>query len=343
MEAEQCAAQGADNLNRSLILAGQLLSLIQAFQLKADHITQDMLQHSDSFGVESTDNFLISTNFPSMSGSFKFGLWGNITHDIRCNMIDFPDLEISCSVPKLLNMEDVAIRVIYMDHYNVASSYANSSGKQLIVIGGIVSIDLLKMPANATRALNWTVRQILMPSCNLKRVSFPLSSMISHTDGDAVISAADDVSPAVLENNQLISFSYGISSGLFINKTARIAWWDEIQCQWSSDGISNVTIDAETGLVKFQTINFKPTAILQDKFAEFPYQAWNIEYVSPNISILQIDGKATTIRIKVTKEGCLLESPSNSLTSKVFECPLPAALFLKVVVLLIFREWLMSV
>jgi hypothetical protein len=49
----------------------------------------------------------------------------------------------------------------------------------------------------------------------------------------------------------------------FVLPSAEVMWWDNSESKWRRDGISDDEICNETGKIKFRTIHFAPTCLVQ--------------------------------------------------------------------------------
>lgn len=78
---------------------------------------------------------------------------------------------------------------------------------------------------------------------------------------------------------------------------------------WEQDSINDVDINVEKGEVKFRTIHFQPTAVVQHTYSEFPYRDWWIETQDLNKALVTIQGKVNKIQILVENGECELMYP----------------------------------
>jgi hypothetical protein len=107
------------------------------------------------------------------------------------------------------------------------------------------------------------VTLVTSPSGLLKRVSYPFKRT-----GTFIITLAAEVTEEEKngENNDAVwptTCSFHITPNCFIQPTAQVMWWDSEESRWRRDGISDDEIIAETGRVKFRTIHFAPTCLVQ--------------------------------------------------------------------------------
>ena len=123
---------------------------------------------------------------------------------------------------------------------------------------------------------------------------------------------------------------FRMQSGAFLHEeTAMVAYWNSSTLSWDSDGISDVEIDkglrnrheqctkteADTGMVKFQTMHFAPTTVVQNAFIEFPYASWLSVPQGPNHAHLTLKGKVNTVTIAIKGSSCQLVEPRVAATA----------------------------
>lgn len=88
-------------------------------------------------------------------------------------------------------------------------------------------------------------------------------------------------------------------------------WWNEEKKTWSNDGITDVEIDKERGIVKFTTIHFRPTALVQSSFPEFPIKSWELTPTDPTRAELVVRGEDNQIKLEVGQGYVKLLEPTN--------------------------------
>ncbi|KAJ3086489.1 Protein casc1 [Quaeritorhiza haematococci] len=234
-------------------LKGHILRLRRITLGKWDAVTVHILQHVDYFHWEANENFQIATTAPNA----LFGLWGNLTRNPRFKMIEFNEIEMSASLPKPLALSNVAIRMLYETSPTVSMlfpSEQNTKKLHMSIVGGVLFCDLVELPEVPKTVDAWTIRPVLSPDGQLKRITYPFKKPVAEEEQET---AADPtVWPTVV--------TFKIPPGIFIDKaSATIMYYDEETKSWETDNIADVEIRTDSWQVKFQTIHFKPTALVQ--------------------------------------------------------------------------------
>jgi hypothetical protein len=247
---------------------------------------------------DQSENFLFSKKLSKS----EFGLWGNITKNPRYKTLEFNDKRQCITIPKPIIMESIAIRIIYREELPEIQLYKSETKDQLSVIGGILFLDLLELPEQKIESNQWMLQPVLSNDGIIKRVNYEI---IPPEDTEII----DEDMNSSLQAQWSIEVSYYIPPECKILDTATVMQWDPEKKVWDNDGVSDVAINIESGLVKFKTINFKLAALVQEKFSEYPIINWKLKYISRNLAVLIIQGEINKIVIEISNKGCRLKSP----------------------------------
>lgn len=90
---------------------------------------------------------------------------------------------------------------------------------------------------------------------------------------------------------------------------AKVMYFNQASRSWEDDNITDVEIDIDSGEVRFKTTHFKPTAVVQHTYIEFPYLDWSITPTGLNTAIISINGKINDVKILVSGGDCELMYP----------------------------------
>ncbi|NXY61865.1 CASC1 protein, partial [Callaeas wilsoni] len=88
----------------------------------------------------------------------------------------------------------------------------------------------------------------------------------------------------------------------------RVARWDPAGQQWRTDGISNITYDAQGKSVTLEMGAFYTVALLQDAHLNLPYQAWELQPTGVDEGLLTGTAVFATIQIQIKDNQCMLPS-----------------------------------
>lgn len=96
----------------------------------------------------------------------------------------------------------------------------------------------------------------MSPSGLLKRLAYPFKQTAQEiSDGEKNNENNESVWPT--------NCTFHINPNSFIQPSAQVMWWDHEESTWRRDGISDDEINLETGKIKFRTIHFAPTSLVQ--------------------------------------------------------------------------------
>ncbi|KAJ3224433.1 Protein casc1 [Clydaea vesicula] len=307
LEKQMCIAEDNQKTKEYARLHSHLVKLNEIINEKWDVLTADILQHIDYFTREPNENFQLTE-----SGSdFNVGIWGNVTKNPRFKVIEFTDQNMSASLPKPLALSSVGIRMLYQLDSTVNTIYQENliEGKlHMSPVCGILLLDIVEFPELPKIVDNWNIRQILSPNGKLKKLAYPFKKVVAEEEAtdEKEEEAIDSISWPTL-------VSYQIQENCFIDKnSAKVMYFKEETKSWEDDNISDVEIDVEKGLVKFRTTHFKPTAVVQHTYSEYPYRSWQMYPIGKDKAIISIQGKNNLLELEVYKGECKLLSPSNN-------------------------------
>jgi len=274
---------------------------------KYDKLSYLLLENMPSEINDQSENFL----FNKKISKSEFGLWGNITKNPRYKTLEFNNKRQCITIPKPIIMESIAIRIMYREELPEIQLYKSSSKEQLSIVGGILFLDLLELPEQKIESNQWMLQPVLSNDGIVKRVNYE----IAPPEDTEII---DENMNSSLQAQWSIEVSYFIPPECKILDTATIMQWDPEKKNWDNDGVTDVVINIESGQIKFKTINFKLTALVQEKFSEYPIVSWKLKYISRKLAILIIQGEINKIVIEISDKGCKLKSPIlNSLNENI--------------------------
>ncbi|KAI9190053.1 Protein casc1 [Blastocladiella emersonii ATCC 22665] len=335
-----------------------------AIERKWDALSAHILQNSELFPRESTENLLIFQDFPP---SVRFCLWANYTKNPRHKAFDVADMHVT--LPKSLTLANVAIRVIHdrsdstlmdLSLQQNTTSRDDRLVSRHIILDGVIFFSLLELPELPKTADFWTIRALLANDLSVRHVPYPFprgteegeggdgsgdsgggegsldASSPNATAAAAAASGATGSNGAVggdgstappgsaptpvKDDDSAMIISYSVGSELFLHPLATVKWWCAKSCTWRTEGISDVEIDRAKGTVQFKTSVFKPCALVQEAFSDFPSEEWRLRPVLPGPldppplfpSVrLSMNGKWSDLEVEISAKGVTLIRPMN--------------------------------
>ncbi|KAJ3332244.1 hypothetical protein HDU76_000835 [Blyttiomyces sp. JEL0837] len=218
--------------------------------------------------------------------------------------IEYTNINLSMSLPKPISLANVSIRMLYEYGMTATAPYfVQDTKKHMSVVGGVLYLGLCEMPDAPKNLDTWVIRQILSPTGKLKDITYPFKKTVTEAAEEEKEGVADvNIWPAQV--------CYEIFPQCFIHKeSAKVMYWDESLKSWSEENIGDVEINIEMGQVKFRTIHFRPTALVQSTYSEFPFQDWTLSLSTPTTALLNIKGTTNDIQIEIGEGWCQLLNP----------------------------------
>ncbi|KAI9222217.1 hypothetical protein BC828DRAFT_37404 [Blastocladiella britannica] len=320
---------------------------------KWDALTAHILQNSETYPRESTENLQIVQEFPP---NYRFCVWGNYTRNPRHKTFDISG-GLHVTLPKSLTLANVAIRVIHDRSFASLTDFAlqHAAGTRTpatqhqrhTVLDGVLHFSLLELPELPKTVDFWTIRQLMASDLSVREVSYPFprgeeegggdGEEGNGGDGEGPPKSADGSggsggatssqgggggdsslnSSMAGKDDDAMLISYTIGAGLFLNPVATVKWWSSETQTWRSEGVSDVEIDRTKGSVMFKSSMFRPCALVQPGYLEFPPENWRIfplpvsrvDLALGNAVRMVVNGKWTDLEIEITRAGVSLIRP----------------------------------
>jgi len=210
-----------------------------------------------------------------------------VAKGLRNKRIDFSELDIIVDVPKPVIMQTLAVRVIYTP-YDIA---VDSSYNVDEALGGVLTIDLLRIPPPPKRARGWTMRELNHEK--MSRFDYPLEGTV------ATASLAIKVSVLLLHD-------------VIFPSNPRVGWWDSTNKTWCEEGITEIVYNEDTNYLNFNTLKLTSLAILQQRSTNFIKTFWSIKMsteVKNTAHLIMATQNYVKIHIEITDKGCRLVEP----------------------------------
>ncbi|KAJ3181987.1 Protein casc1 [Geranomyces variabilis] len=304
-------------------LTAHLLRIRQLIHSKWDRATTQILQHVDQFAREPNENFQLSAS----THNYAFGVWGNLTKNPRHKVIDFADLRMSTSLPKPLVLGNVSIRMLLESGFTATAEYEDQAvvGKKppMSVIGGVLNFDLIEMPDPPKTVAAWTIRPMLAREGKIITIAYPFKKPPAEDEDEALPDedggggggsgggGPDDGSVWSMH------VAFPIEPGCLLHEgAATVRWWNAAEKIWDDEGVSDVEISKEACSIKFKSIHFAPTALVQSTYTELPYADWSLHPLSTTSAHLHVRGVLNDIELEIGPGACRLISPRTPFTEE---------------------------
>ncbi|CAL8318758.1 unnamed protein product [Lota lota] len=159
-------------------------------------------------------------------------------------------------------------------------------------LGGVFYCDVFRLPPQANPTQGWEIRQVL--ERGLEVLPYPEES--SETQPDSSPRAPEPV-----------GLSLTVPDYVLLLGAPHVARWDPTAKQWTTDGVSGVSYEADQARVSFKMDSFQAFVLMQETYALLPPQDWTLQPLGQDSARLSI--KAALIALSITVQGhqCMLQ------------------------------------
>ncbi|NXE40729.1 CASC1 protein, partial [Ptilorrhoa leucosticta] len=159
--------------------------------------------------------------------------------------------------------------------------------QQLVPVGGVYHIDALQLPPQAHDVRDWSMVELLDVGLEV----YPYSP-----------GEAEDGTQAAVQ------ITLRLPDNVIYFEVPVVARWDPAGQQWRTDGISNITYEAQEMSITFGMGAFDTVALLQDAHLNLPYQAWELQPTGVDEGLFTVTAVFATIQIQIKDNQCMLSS-----------------------------------
>ncbi|NXK66527.1 CASC1 protein, partial [Sylvietta virens] len=202
------------------------------------------------------------------------------------DVLDVPSqgiwLFFTCSTKKVLRLS-----ILYEEPGGRAEAPKVADPQQLVPVGGVYHIDALRLPPQPQDAGDWSLVELLDVGLEV----YPYSP-----------GKAEDGTQAAVQ------ITLRLPDDVIYFQVPLVARWDPAGQQWRTDGISNMTYEAEEKSITFGMGAFYTVALLQDAHLNLPYQAWELHPTGVDEGLFTVTAVFASIQIQIKDNQCMLSS-----------------------------------
>ncbi|KFO65710.1 Protein CASC1, partial [Corvus brachyrhynchos] len=202
------------------------------------------------------------------------------------DILDEPSQGISlflmCSTAKVLRLS-----ILYVKNSSLEEAAEVVDPQQLVPVGGVYHTDALQLPPQAQDVRDWSMVELLDVGWEV----YPYSP-----------GEAEDGTQAAVQ------ITLRLPDNVIYFEAPVVARWDPAGQQWRTDGISNITYEAQERSITFGMGAFYTVALLQDAHLNLPYQAWELQPTGVDEGLCTVTAVFATIQIQIKDNQCMLSS-----------------------------------
>uniref|UniRef100_A0A665TKC1 Dynein axonemal intermediate chain 7 n=1 Tax=Echeneis naucrates TaxID=173247 RepID=A0A665TKC1_ECHNA len=164
--------------------------------------------------------------------------------------------------------------------------------RQYTPLGGVFYYDVFYLPPQAHHVNGWEIRQLL--NKGLQVFPYPTPEGFSLDDKEVV--ACPPVGVSVMLPDSVVFL-----------ETPQVARWDATGKQWKMDGITDVSYDEEEAKVSFKMASFQAFVLMQETYANFPFQSWELRPLGQDSAVFKVNGALFCLSIMIKGDQCMLQ------------------------------------
>ncbi|KAL2076614.1 hypothetical protein ACEWY4_027786 [Coilia grayii] len=171
---------------------------------------------------------------------------------------------------------------------------------QFSSLGGVFYFDVFHLPPQAHSLNGWEIRQLL--DMGLQVFPYPCE----HTPLHSTTSAKLDESIAL--SCPPVGASVSLPDSVIFLEEPQVARWDPTDQHWKTDCISDVSYDASERRISFKMDSFYVFTLMQDSYANMPFQDWELRPLGQDTALLTINGALIELSITIKGNQCMLQT-----------------------------------
>ncbi|XP_024150447.1 protein CASC1 isoform X1 [Oryzias melastigma] len=158
-------------------------------------------------------------------------------------------------------------------------------------LGGVFYYGVFHLPPQAHLVNHWEIREI---------VDSGLKVFLYNPEA----SSSDD---SEASDSPHVGVSVMLPDWVLFLKTPKIALWDAAGTRWVG-GVMDFTHQEAEAKVSFRMPSFQPFVLMQETYANLPFQSWELRPLSNNSAMFSIHGALLPLSITVQDNLCMLQS-----------------------------------
>ncbi|XP_030295375.1 dynein axonemal intermediate chain 7 isoform X2 [Sparus aurata] len=163
---------------------------------------------------------------------------------------------------------------------------------QYTPLGGVLYYDVFHLPPQAHQVCGWEIRQLLDEGLQV----FPYPMEKSHLD--------DSDGPSCPP----VGVTVTLPDSVVFLEAPQVARWDAAGKQWRTDGINDVSYEEAEAKISFTMDSFQPVVLMQETYANFPFQSWELRPLGQDSALFTVDGALIKLSVTVQGNQCMLQS-----------------------------------
>ncbi|XP_041637248.1 dynein intermediate chain CFAP94, axonemal [Cheilinus undulatus] len=164
--------------------------------------------------------------------------------------------------------------------------------RQYTPLGGVFYYDVFHLPPQAHQMNGWDIREVLNKGLQV----FPYPGKSSSSDENDTLSCPP------------VGVTVTLPETVIFLETPQVACWDAAEKQWRMDGTTDVSYEGAEAKMSFKMDSFKAFVLMQETYANFPFQRWELRPLDQNSALFTVSGALTDVSIMIKGNQCMLQA-----------------------------------
>ncbi|KAM4615617.1 dynein axonemal intermediate chain 7 [Polymixia lowei] len=315
-----------------------LLSLQELIHSKHRLTTEEILKRaSDNCDIETGNMHTVVKD-----DNITLCLWANLNKNPRFKGFQFEQAGLGFELPKHLAVSDIAIRILHTnyDHLSPLARLAHLRGQtpshrspsnitttieedsdpsdpvepvidscdsiqvvdllQYTPLGGVFYWDVFRLPPQAKQVNGWEMRQLL--DTGLQVFPYPTEQ------SQSLASGSDELEDSGALTCPPVGVAVTLPDSVLFLEPPHVARWDTAGKQWRTDGISDISYEAEEAKISFKMDSFHAFVLMQETYANLPFQGWELRPLGQDSALFVVNAALLDLSITIQGDRCMLRS-----------------------------------
>nr|XP_057933335.1 dynein axonemal intermediate chain 7 isoform X2 [Doryrhamphus excisus]XP_057933336.1 dynein axonemal intermediate chain 7 isoform X2 [Doryrhamphus excisus] len=163
---------------------------------------------------------------------------------------------------------------------------------QYTPLGGVFYYELFQLPPQAHVVKGWEIQ--MHSDTGLETFEYTIEKPSPTEEEDAT--------------SPLVGLSVTLPDTVIFLETPQVGRWAAAEKQWRTDGISDFSYNEEEAKISFKMESFYPFVLMQQTYANFPFQSWELRPLGQDTALFTINGALMDVNITIKGNQCMLQS-----------------------------------
>nr|XP_057933338.1 dynein axonemal intermediate chain 7 isoform X4 [Doryrhamphus excisus] len=154
---------------------------------------------------------------------------------------------------------------------------------QYTPLGGVFYYELFQLPPQAHVVKGWEIQ--MHSDTGLETFEYTIEKPSPTEEEDAT--------------SPLVGLSVTLPDTVIFLETPQVGRWAAAEKQWRTDGISDFSYNEEEAKISFKMESFYPFVLMQQTYANFPFQSWELRPLGQDTALFTINGALMDVNITI--------------------------------------------